>query len=261
MNQHEVLAAYDEQVRRRPESDGSPVRVERADGVVRVVSANHGWTGVTWSDLDEVTADAAIAAQIDRFAGLSRPWEWKHYSYDRPGDLPERLVAAGLTPEPVEALLVAQIADLELEVPPPTGVRLLRIDDEWGIDALVRVHDEVFGGDHSPIGAALAAQRGQQPAAVAAVVAVAGRTPVAAGRVQFATGTEFASLWGGGTLPAWRGRGVFRSLVAYRAALAAAAGFRYLQVDASADSRPILRRLGFVELATTTPFTHPGGAA
>jgi hypothetical protein len=26
------------------------------------------------------------------------------------------------------------------------------------------------------------------------------------------------------------------------------------------DSRPILQRLGFVELATTTPFTHPGGA-
>ena len=52
---------------------------------------------------------------------------------------------------------------------------------------------------------------------------------------------------------------MFRSLVAHRAALAAAAGCCYLQVDASADSRPILRRLGFVQLATTTPFVHPGG--
>ena len=34
-------------------------------------------------------------------------------------------------------------------------------------------------------------------------------------------------------------------------------GLRYLQVDASADSRPILRRLGFVELAETTPYTLP----
>jgi hypothetical protein len=51
---------------------------------------------------------------------------------------------------------------------------------------------------------------------------------------------------------------VFRSLVAHRAATAAARGFRYLQVDASQDSQPILRRLGFIELATTTPFTHPG---
>jgi hypothetical protein len=43
-------------------------------------------------------------------------------------------------------------------------------------------------------------------------------------------------------------------LVSHRAARAAAAGFRYLQVDASADSRPILQRLGFVEVATTIPY-------
>jgi len=79
--------------------------------------------------------------------------------------------------------------------------------------------------------------------------------------VEFYLGSEFASLWGGGTLAAWRGRGVFRSVVAYRARLAAERGYRYLQVDASEDSRPILERLGFVVLATTTPFTHRGGAA
>ena len=89
------------------------------------------------------------------------------------------------------------------------------------------------------------------------MIAVAGDTAVAAGRVEFHAGTEFASLWGGGTLAAWRGRGIFRSLVAHRAALAAERGFRYLQVDALPDSRPILKRLGFVELATTTPFEYP----
>ena len=79
-----------------------------------------------------------------------------------------------------------------------------------------------------------------------------------AARVEFHAGTDFASLWGGGTLPAWRRRGVFRAVVAHRARLAAARGFRYLQVDALPASRPILERLGFVELATTTPFMHPG---
>lgn len=77
--------------------------------------------------------------------------------------------------------------------------------------------------------------------------------------MEFHLGTEFASIWGGGTLPAWRGRGLFRTLVARRAALASANGFRYLQVDATPASRPILARLGFVELAITTPFRHPGG--
>jgi len=184
--------------------------------------------------------------------------EWKHYSYDRPGDLPKRLLAAGVSPAPVEALLVAEIADLDGDVSPPAGVRLLPVVDEGGVDAMVRVHDQVFGGDHAAMGRILLRSLEEQPDAVAAVVAMAGSTPVASGRMEFHIGTEFASLWGGGTLPSWRGRGVFRSLVAHRAALAAARGFRYLQVDASPDSRPILTRLGFVELASTTPFMHPG---
>jgi GNAT superfamily N-acetyltransferase len=137
-------------------------------------------------------------------------------------------------------------------------VQLVDVADDREVDALVSVHDEVFGGQHRALGEVLRDRLRQETSSAAAVVALAGRTPICAGRVQFHGGTDFASLWGGGTLPTWRRRGVFRSVVAHRAALAAARGFRYLQVDASPDSRPILQRLGFVELATTTPFTHPG---
>jgi GNAT superfamily N-acetyltransferase len=76
---------------------------------------------------------------------------------------------------------------------------------------------------------------------------------VCSARIEFYPGTDFAGLWGGGTEPEWRGRGVYRALVAERARLAAERGFRFLQVDATADSRPILERLGFRMLATTTP--------
>jgi GNAT superfamily N-acetyltransferase len=72
--------------------------------------------------------------------------------------------------------------------------------------------------------------------------------------VRFPEGTEFGTLWGGATLPAWQARGIYRSLVAHRGRLAAAQGRRYLQVDASPDSRPILERLGFVAVTTTTPY-------
>jgi GNAT superfamily N-acetyltransferase len=259
MDRQAVLAAFDEQIRQHPEADAPDGHVEHDEGVTRVVSGGDGWAGVTWCDLDQVSADAVIAAQISRFAELSRPWEWKHYSYDQPADLSERLLAAGFTREPAEALLVADIADLTLDVPPPPGVELRAVIDRQGVEALVSVHDEVFGEDHSALGRTLLAGLARQSSTAAAVVAFAGQTPISAGRVEFHSGTDFASLWGGGTLPAWRGRGVFRSLVAYRAALASARGFRYLQVDASPDSRPILQRLGFVELATTTPFTHLGG--
>jgi hypothetical protein len=45
-------------------------------------------------------AETVIRVEVQRFAALARPWEWKHYSYDEPADLPGRLRAAGFVPEP-----------------------------------------------------------------------------------------------------------------------------------------------------------------
>ncbi|HXP53307.1 MAG TPA: GNAT family N-acetyltransferase [Streptosporangiaceae bacterium] len=250
-----VLADFTEQLRRNPAAEPGS-RVERDEHVTRVISPGGGWNGVLWSDLTEAGADAVIAAQVRRFADVGETWEWKHYSYDQPADLPRRLAAAGLAAEPAETLLVAEITELTLDTSPPAGVRLVPVTDAAGADAVVRVHDEVFGGDHQAIGAAIVAALGQRPEPVQAVVAMAGDTPVSAARVEFPAGSEFAGLWGGGTLPSWRRRGLFRALVACRASLAADRGYRYLQVDATPDSRPILRRLGFTELATTTPFVY-----
>jgi hypothetical protein len=80
---------------------------------------------------------------------------------------------------------------------------------------------------------------------------------VSAGWVRYVGGTEFATLWGGSTLAGWRGRGCYTALVRFRARLAIERGYRFLQVDASDDSRPILVRAGFVEVTTTTPYVHP----
>jgi GNAT superfamily N-acetyltransferase len=74
--------------------------------------------------------------------------------------------------------------------------------------------------------------------------------------MELVPGTPFAGLWGGGTVEAWRGRGIYRALVAHRAQVAAARGYHYLQVDASSQSRPILERLGFAPLTTTTPYVY-----
>lgn len=254
-----LLAAYEEQVRRHPERDGAD-GVERADGVVRVVAPDGGWLGVVSSDLDDGSADAAIAAQVRRFAAVGQPWEWKHYSHDAPADLSGRLRHNGFTPEVPELLMVARIEDLDLGAAPPAGVRVRPVTEPDGVTAVRRVHEAVFGGDATRLVGELADGLTRRPPTMLAVVAEAGGEPVGAGRLSLTHGTQFAGLWGGGTLEGWRRRGVFGALVAARAALAAEAGFGYLQVDALPTSAPILRRLGFVELATTTPFQHPGTA-
>jgi ribosomal protein S18 acetylase RimI-like enzyme len=251
MDAEEILARYDREIRQQPQ-EGPGAIVEHEPGVVRVLSADDDWTGITWTDLTGLDPAAVIAAQVRRFAGAGLPWEWKLYSHDRPADLPARLLAAGFEPGPPEALLVAEVAALPQVPQLPPGVHLVPVTSPYEAELLVRVHDEVFGGDHSAIGRAVLAR----PDTVRAVVAMAGDRPICAGRIEFHPGTGFASIWGGGTAEDWRGRGVFRAVVAHRAAQAAAAGYPYLQVDATDDSRPILKRLGFIQLATTTPFVH-----
>jgi GNAT superfamily N-acetyltransferase len=257
-----VLSEYDAQVRRSLHSDGSGALGERTGPVVRWSTVRgEGWCGITWSDLDAGTADAAIAEQVAYFAGRGEQFEWKLYSYDRPPDLGERLAAAGFVAEDAEALVVADAGEIAghsgADGALPDGVRLVPVSDEAGVELMIDVHDRVFGPDPQ-LRRSLMGQLRNSPELNVLVLAMAGDTPVCAARVSFGA-TGFAGLWGGGTLPEWRGRGIYRAMVGYRARLAAERGCRYLQVDALPMSRPILERLGFVCLAMTTPYVWSPG--
>ncbi|MFJ6619143.1 GNAT family N-acetyltransferase [Kitasatospora sp. NPDC091335] len=255
MDHDEVLALYDDRLRRNAPPDPG-CRVERDGAVVRQVGAEHSWNGVVWSGLDEAGADAAIAAQVRHFAGLGLEFEWKAYSHDRPADLGARLLAAGFTPEPDEALMIARIADLPTDSALPEGVRLLPVTDPAGVELLMEAHALAFGAEHPGLRERMLDQLRAGTETVSMVVAMAGDRPVSGARMELIPGTGFAGLWGGGTAPEWRGRGIYRALVAHRARLAADLGYQYLQVDASDQSRPILQRLGFAWLSTTTPYVR-----
>ncbi|KOV64174.1 GNAT family N-acetyltransferase [Streptomyces sp. MMG1121] len=256
MDHTAVLALYDRDVREHARPDGSGARVERVGAVVRQVADAQGWNGVLWSDVDEAGADRAIRDQIAHFTGLGRDFEWKLYGHDRPADLGARLTAAGFRAEPEETLLVAEAGRLGPDAEPPTGIRLVEACDAAGVDLVVDVHEKAFGTDGTRLRHRLLARLAADPDTVVAVVALAGAEPVSAARMELVPGTPFAGLWGGGTVEAWRGRGIYRALVAHRARVAAAHGYRYLQVDASPMSRPILERLGFHALSTTTPYLY-----
>jgi GNAT superfamily N-acetyltransferase len=256
-----VRDAFDTQVRRSTEADEPGAVVEAAEGVLRILAPGDQTSCIIWSDLTAETADAVIAAQKQYFADRGTAVEWKFFDYDQPADLAERLLAAGFEPDDEELMLIAETAAIDATVVLPDGVRLVPVTDDAGVAALMTVHDLAFTDHPSPeLGGRLLAQLREAPEQLQLVVAMAGDEPVSAARIEFPAGTDFAGLWGGGTVPGWRGRGIFRALVAYRAGLAAARGYRYLQVDALPTSRPILERLGFEPVASTTPyvFTPPG---
>jgi hypothetical protein len=113
MDRSQVLAEYDEQIRRSTAPDGTGAAFE-SDGVVvrRIARPGHGGSGVYWSALSADTADAVIAAQMAYFAARDEEFEWKLYDYDEPADLAARLLAAGFEPDETESLMIGRLADV-----------------------------------------------------------------------------------------------------------------------------------------------------
>ncbi|QKW54532.1 GNAT family N-acetyltransferase [Streptomyces buecherae] len=251
-----MRAEFDRQLRQGVPPDGADSRVERTVDIVRQTSTTDGWNGVLWSRLTPETADAAIAEQVRHFGAAGVEFEWKLYDYDEPADLGKRLLAAGFVPEPTEALMVTEVERMTGDVPLPEGVTLRPVRDAADVGLMADVHARAFGTDATRLHHRIAEQLADGTDTMVAVLAMAGDEPVCAARMECYPGTDFVGLWGGGTVAAWRGRGIYRALIAYRARVAAERGYRYLQVDASDDSRPILHRLGFAQLATTTPYVH-----
>jgi GNAT superfamily N-acetyltransferase len=215
----EILERFDEQMRRRAAPDNLYV--------------GKGWSAVLWRP-----EDGQVEPLVARMREVEGHVEWKYYSHDGP-ELRERLLAAGLEPEDEETVVVADAASIE---PPADDVELRLATDEF-----VELAERVFGRSH---GSGL-------PERSLAVVAVVDGQPVSGGRVDFEDDVEFAGLFGGITLPEYRRRGLYRATVAKRAELARERGYRWLYSDALPTSRPILERVGFVPITTTTPFVFP----
>jgi GNAT superfamily N-acetyltransferase len=253
----DLLARFD-RFRQSVDGDGAPT--ERDGPVTRIDYPHNGLiaapadTGLRGADLD-----ALIARQRDYFAALGRAVEWKTYGYDQPANLPARLLAAGFVAEQPETVIVGSVAALADQPTDVPGVTIRETTDPADFAAIGELHTEVWHEDWTWVADDLRERSTQLvPDGYRVLVAEGDGRLVCAAWLVMRPGREFASLWGGSTLEAFRGRGIYRALVARRAAVARAAGYAYLHVDASDDSRPILERLGFIALTTTTPYVHPG---
>jgi GNAT superfamily N-acetyltransferase len=193
-------------------------------------------SGGDWSAVLRPPADGDVERVVAWMREQPGYVEWKYYEHDGP-ELAARLRALGLVPDAEETVLVAEASALA-SPPADVDVRVAR-------DAFVDLAATVFGRRH------------ELPPESVAVVAFVDGEPVSGGRVDLEDDTDFAGLYGGVTLPEHRSRGLYRATVAKRAEIARGRGYRWLYVDALPTSRPILERLGFVKLTSTTPFTFP----
>jgi GNAT superfamily N-acetyltransferase len=250
-----LLAAFDAQARAEPPNPPPGIRYEHDGPVLRVVGAARGFisappdTGLRGAELDEL-----IARQRDYFAERGEAVEWKTYAHDQPPDLVTRLSAAGFAAEDTETVVVGRTEQIATPPVLPEGVMLRRVTSDADMRRIADMESAVWSKDRDDTGDHLIRELAAAPGNFVVLVAEAGGQMVAAGWISFQPGSDFAGLWGGATLREWRRQGIYHALVAARARLAAARGVPYLQVDASGDSAPILRRLGFQPLTTTTPY-------
>ncbi len=246
MTAAEILSLYDAEMRVDPPPEAG-VRHERVGRIVRTVGT---YNCIAFSDLAATDADAVIAEQAGFFRALGAEVEWKVYGHDLPADLGPRLGVAGFEPDEPETLMVFDLAEGPPHGVVPAGIEIRRVTDVAGLRDLVVVSSAAFGRDDSSRVEAFGARLLDPTFGL--YVAYADGRAVSAGRLELPPGRSFAGLWGGGTVPPYRGLGIYRALVAARAEEARRLGYRYLRVDARDTSRPILERLAFMALTSVT---------
>jgi GNAT superfamily N-acetyltransferase len=263
MTPTDILSRYDREARRRTDGMAPGFHVEWDGPVLRMTGpdATPSANAVLFAQLDEASADEAIARQVAFFATAGRSFEWKHFSHDRPLDLPARLTAAGFEAAAPESFVVLDLSQ-EIVPPVPNGIEIRRLEDPAAFDAITAVNGAVYGdADHASwLARVIRDEKRADPDGISVFAAFADEAPVSVGWMRYRRGDAFGSLWGGATLAEYRGRGIYTVLVAERVKEARQRGGRWLTVDCSAMSLPILERRGFKRLAVTTPYiwSNPG---
>ncbi len=253
----ELLAAHDAQVRATVAARMPLTWTPHPDGrVLRVTTPHRAFVfsdGLADAPAEEV--EEYVRRARDFFAERNEAVEWKYYSNDHPR-LRGFLEKAGFRPEDEESVVVGRVGDVLDAGRAPEGVTIRPVAERADLDRIAAMESEVWSQDWSWLADDLADRVAGSPDDIAVLVAedAADRTVVAAAWLVVMPGTRFGGLWGGSTLAKWRGRGIYRALVAERARIAQSKGLEFLQVDASEDSRPILERLGMFKVATTTPY-------
>lgn len=246
MDRLALLRAYDEDMRRDAWVPGLPA--QRMPELTRYYDAGQREVLVMWHAFGADQAERIVEREL-AFFGQAGAINWKIYDGDEPANLAQVLRARGFVPEEESALMTCPTESLaSLPLAGPADV--LRLTTAGDVDQLDRVWSAVWpdanGGWVDVIREVVA--EGDERLQVM-VARIAGE-PVASGYVVLDPRGRFAYLGGGATVEAHRGRGLYRSLVLARARIAKAAGIAHLAVEASAQSRPVLERLGFIRLTT-----------
>lgn len=194
-------------------------------------------------------AGERIAALIDEVAGLHRDFgsRWTVADTVDNTELEARLDAAGYR---IAHVHDARVTAVDAFVPrPDCGAEIRRVTDEQTLRDCWRVNEIAFGqaGDYREEDLAFElADCAPEGARTQRYVAYVDGEPVSSGGMNIYPELSFTFLWGGGTVAAARGRGVYSAILAARVARAAELGIEHAGLYARVESSsPIVGNQGF----------------
>lgn len=252
MNKSEIIALYDQD--QRKDVEYPDMRREITPDVVRHIDTSGMRKGIiSYSQLNESNTEDVIREQVNFFESMGHDFEWKLYDYDQPSDLKERLESYRFVSEEAEAILVLDLEDAPEVLWQSTLQPVQRITDPEKLSDVLAVQRQVWEEDVSALGEYLGQTLRKYPEQMSVYVAYVDEQPASAAWTYFPKHSQFASLWGGSTVSNFRQQGLYTALLAVRAQEARAREVRYLTVDASPMSRPILEKFGFEMIAYSYP--------
>ncbi len=240
----EILALFDRDVRANPRG-GAMLRVERSDDAVLLTGK---FDFVSYWSPNEGDAALLVARLAALYRSNGRELLWRVYGHDEPRILAALLAEEGFIPNTPGTLMF-----LDVESAPDPGqshaIEVRRVTSHAGLDDYIAASGSAFENDEAQR-ARKAYQEELDDPHQYLFVAYADDVPVGAARLVMSN--SFAHMFGGGVSPPYRGRGVYRALVAARVTVARQKGRRYLSTEARDSSRPILEHLGFAPATCET---------
>ncbi|QQE77114.1 GNAT family N-acetyltransferase [Alicyclobacillus sp. SO9] len=255
-DEQRLLQAYDRQLRTDAETQNA-LSVTHL-GPLHLATLDGGQGFVTYPHPDDFVATQIphlVPRVLDyyRQSPIISQVEWKTRGHDRDFGLHQALVGNGFQPDNPESIMIGEAKMLDVRVPLPAGVALRCVTEEADIRAMTAMESLVFRRPQNDMVDALL-RRLALGDGMQLWVAEADGEVISAGRLEPVAGTNFAGIWGGATLEAWRGRGIYRALTATRSRAALDLGKTLIYSESTEYSRPILERSGLVKVSTTTPY-------
>ncbi len=250
-----LLVQYDKDLRLRimyPEA-----RKEITNDVVRIVRKAPGMNVVAFTFANEAKLGNVIDREVGYFTPMQQPFTWKVYDHDWLPSLKDKLASRGFAADDDPAavmLLDVQNAPAALFQPLQADIR--HIDSVDGLQDVVHVLDQVWGGDNTWVNERLGLHL-DVPGYLSIYAAYVDGQPASIAWTYFPRG-QFATLFAGSTVAEYRRQGLYTSLLATRLKEIRERGYRYAVVEAGAMSKPIVAKYGFQHLTTVYDYEWKG---